>query len=129
MLVPEVIGMSGRSVTGAVGRYGERMAGEHLEKQGMRVIDRNWRTARGEIDIVAVDGECLVVCEVKTRRSGVCGDPFDAVTPLKLARLRRLAAAWLAEHQGFYRDVRIDVVAVHRPSRGPARIEHLRGVS
>jgi len=114
--------------TDAVGAYGERVAARFLADRGMTVLERGWRCGEGEIDIVAVDGECLVVCEVKTRRSLVAGAPLEAVTPAKQARLRRLAAAWLAEHRGGYPDVRIDVVGVVLPRRGRPRVEHLQGV-
>ena len=118
--------------TGAVGAYGERVAVRTLEAAGMTVIDRNWRCRRGEIDIVALDGDCLVVCEVKTRRSTAFGSPVEAVTWRKAARLRRLAACWLAEHPGQVGavvDVRVDVVGVLRPRSGPARVEHLVAVA
>src|SRR3954454_23694004 len=114
--------------TDAVGDYGERVAQRFLLAQGMSVLSRGWRCRYGEIDIVAVDGDCLVVCEVKTRRSVLAGTPLDAVTPKKLARLRRLGAAWLAEHGGGYPEVRIDVVAVLVPRRGGPRVEHVRGL-
>jgi putative endonuclease len=114
--------------TDAVGDYGERLAQRHLVAQGMTLLGGGWRCREGEIDIVALDGDCLVVCEVKTRRSLAAGTPLEAVTPAKLARLRRLAAAWLHEDGGSYRDVRIDVVGVVLPPRGNARVEHVRGV-
>jgi putative endonuclease len=114
--------------TDAVGDYGERLAQRYLVGQGMTLLGRGWRCAEGEIDIVALDGDCLVVCEVKTRRSLAAGTPFDAVTPAKVARLRRLAASWLHDHGGRYRDVRIDVIGVVVPSRGRPSLEHLRGV-
>ncbi len=114
--------------TDAVGDYGERLAERYLAGEGMRLLRRRWRCAEGEIDIVAVDGDCLVVCEVKTRRSLSAGTPLDAVTPAKRARLRRLAAAWLRANGGRYRDVRIDVVGVVVPVRGRPSVEHLRGV-
>jgi putative endonuclease len=114
--------------TDAVGDYGERVAQRFLTDQGMRVLSRGWRCRQGEIDLVAVDGSCLVVCEVKTRRSVRAGSPLDAVTPAKLSRLRKLAAAWLAEHGGGYPEVRIDVVAVLVPRRGGPRVEHVRGL-
>jgi putative endonuclease len=101
--------------TGAVGRYGERVAAAHLAAQGMQLLATNWR--------------CLVVCEVKTRRGSGCGGPLEAVTPVKLGRLRRLAAAWLAQQDRHFAEVRIDVIGVHRPARGPAVVDHLRGVS
>ncbi|MFP5333718.1 MAG: YraN family protein [Actinomycetes bacterium] len=113
----------------ALGRYGERVAVRHLEDAGYAVLARNWRCRHGELDVVAAHGGCLVAVEVKTRRSTAAGHPLEAVTPLKVARLRRLVAVWLAEHPGGrWRDVRIDVVAVLRPARGAAVVEHLRGV-
>lgn len=112
----------------ALGEYGERVAARHLLAQGMTVLERRWRCALGELDIIAVDGDCLVVCEVKTRRSIAAGYPVEAVTPQKLARLRRLAAVWLAAHEGSFPQVRIDVVAVRVPRRGGPVVDHLRGV-
>lgn len=112
----------------AVGRYGEKLAVRYLEMQGFAVIDRRWRCARGEIDVVAVDDGCLVVVEVKTRRSVSAGTPEEAVTAAKLARLRLLAALWLQQQEVSWRDVRIDVVAVLLPRSGASRIEHFRAV-
>jgi len=115
--------------TQAVGRYGERVAVDRLERAGMQVLDRNWRCEEGELDIVALDGGCVVAVEVKTRRSLACGHPFDAVTPVKARRLRGLAARWLREHEQPCVGLRVDVVAVIRPPSGPAVVEHLRGVA
>src|SRR5689334_23085538 len=84
--------------TDAVGAYGERVAVRALEAAGMRVLDRNWRCRRGELDIVALDGRTIVFCEVKTRRTASFGAPAEAVGPAKVRRLRALAAAWLAEN-------------------------------
>jgi putative endonuclease len=112
----------------AVGEYGERVAARHLTEQGMQVLAQGWRCRHGEIDIVALDGDCLVVCEVKARRSMVAGHPLEAVTPAKVARLRRLAAAWLAAQTTSFRSVRIDVVAVSLVPRGAPVVEHLRAV-
>lgn len=116
----------------AVGAYGEQLAARYLMESGMRILDRNWRCDQGEIDIVAMDDTCLVVVEVKTRRSLAFGSPVEAVTAVKAARLRRLAACWLADHRSqvdSVADVRIDVVGVLRPRRGPAQIEHLVAVA
>ncbi|MGL5857419.1 MAG: YraN family protein [Angustibacter sp.] len=122
------------NATRAVGRYGEWIAVRHLESLGFQVLARNWRCELGEIDIVARDGDCLVICEVKTRRSGACGHPLDAITASKAARLRRLAGR-LVEQSGLVEQVglrptrmRIDVVAVLRPPSGPAQVEHVRAV-
>jgi putative endonuclease len=115
-------------VRSAVGRYGEDLAVRYLEERGLRILARNWRCRAGELDIVAVDGDCLVVCEVKTRRSATFGPPQAAVTHKKLARLRRLTAAWLAEQTEGWPSIRLDVVAITRGPSGPATIEHLVGV-
>ncbi|MGN6244591.1 MAG: YraN family protein [Motilibacteraceae bacterium] len=115
--------------TDAVGRYGEDVAVRHLVGAGLVVLERNWRCAAGEIDIVAREGGTLVVCEVKTRRSTAFGPPAAAVTPVKAARLLDLAARWVAARGVRPAAIRIDVVAVLRPDRGPAHVEHLRGVA
>lgn len=112
----------------AVGRYGENVAVAHLLSAGWEVLDRNWRGASGELDIVALHGTELVVVEVKTRSGDGFGHPAEAVTPAKLARLRRLAAQWLAAHDLHPASVRIDVVAVRTSRSGAARVEHLAGV-
>ncbi len=115
-----------------LGDYGERLACRYLTDIGFTIVERNWRCARGEIDIVAVDGSCLVVCEVKTRRSEAFGAPFEAVTPTKAKRLRRLAGLWLAQATQDLRrgdDLRIDVISILRPPGGRVRVEHLRGVA
>ena len=114
--------------TDALGRYGEDLAVRHLAAAGLVVLDRNWRCESGEIDIVAREGRTLVVCEVKTRRTTAFGSPADAVTHAKAARLRRLAMRWVDEHPVRPDEIRIDVVAVLRGPRGPASVEHLRGV-
>lgn len=115
-------------VRDAVGRYGEKLAVRHLELQGFTVLEQRWRCSRGEIDVVAVDDGCLVVVEVKTRRSITAGLPEEAVTRAKLARLRLLTGLWLGQQEVSWRDVRIDVVSVLLPRSGASRIEHLRAV-
>jgi putative endonuclease len=111
----------------AVGRFGEQVAVEHLERAGLRILDRNWRCAEGEIDIVAADGDVLVVCEVKTRSGLGYGDPAEAVIAAKAARLRRLALRWLATHSLSWRELRFDVVTVLRGQRDAPLVRHLRG--
>jgi putative endonuclease len=112
----------------ALGRYGEDVAARHLIASGIVVLERNWRCAAGEIDIVGRDGQVLVICEVKTRRGVGYGSPLEAVTPRKVARLRRLAAQWLSERGVHPSSVRFDVVGVLQPGSGAARVEHVRGV-
>ncbi|WP_407342325.1 YraN family protein [Pengzhenrongella phosphoraccumulans] len=112
----------------AVGHYGERVAASYLVAAGWQVLDRNWRGRDGELDIVALRAQTLVVVEVKTRRGLGFGHPAEAVTPRKLARLRRLTAQWLAAHDVHAVSIRIDVIAVLVPRSGAAQVEHLVGV-
>lgn len=110
-----------------LGRRGEQLAAEHLEAAGLTIVDRNWRCSLGEIDLVARDGDETVFIEVKTRAGLGYGHPLEAITAVKLARLRRLAAAWCEVHGGPHR-IRLDAVAVIAPHRGTVEIEHVRRV-
>ena len=111
-----------------LGRRGEDIAADYLAEGGMQVIERNWRCSQGEIDLVVRDGGELVFVEVKTRSSLGFGHPLEAITMRKLARLRRLAAAWCAAHPGPHGLVRIDAVAVIAPVFGAVVVEHLKRV-
>lgn len=110
-----------------LGLDGEAAASVHLERVGMRIIDRRWRCAHGELDLVAVDGATFVFVEVKTRRGLAYGHPFEAITPAKVRRLRTLAGLWL-EAEGQRGAVRMDAVGIIAPPNGPWRVEHLRGI-
>ncbi|MCA1943082.1 MAG: YraN family protein [Yonghaparkia sp.] len=109
-----------------LGRAGEQVAVDHLTAIGWQIIDRNWRCRQGELDIVARDGATTVVVEVKTRSSVDFGHPLDAITPRKLARLRRLAGEWSAAHPESRR-LRLDVIGVVAGREGTS-LDHLRGV-
>ena len=111
-----------------LGRRGEDLAAQFLAVSGYTIIDRNWRCARGEIDLVARDGGETVFVEVKTRSSTAFGHPFEAITARKLARLRRLAIAWCDAHPYRRGVIRIDAIAVIAPRDSPAQIEHLQRV-
>lgn len=97
-----------------LGRWGEDLAAAWYVQRGYRVLDRNWRTTIGEIDLVVRTGRVVVFAEVKTRRSAAFGVPGLAVGRTKQLRLRRLAARWLAEGGGGrgHHDVRFDVVSI-----------------
>jgi putative endonuclease len=112
----------------ALGAYGETVAARHLVEQGMVVLDRNWRCELGEIDLVLRDGRVLVICEVKTRSSISHGSPVEGVTEQKAARLRRLAARWLADHRLRPDDVRIDIVGVLLHAGAVCTLDHVKGV-
>jgi putative endonuclease len=112
----------------ALGRHGEQAAVAYLSRAGLRILDRNWRCADGEIDIVAADGRSLVICEVKTRSDTRYGTPIEAVSRRKHARLRRLAIRWVVSQGLLFDEIRIDLVGVLRSASGELTIEHVRGV-
>ncbi|WP_117210038.1 YraN family protein [Allorhizocola rhizosphaerae] len=114
-------------VSSALGRWGETLAAQHLVANGMVLLDRNWRSATGEIDIIARDGDTLVFCEVKTRRGNAFGDPAEAVVGPKEQRLRALAGQWLARSGLRAREVRFDVVKIVINGRSGPDIDHVRG--
>jgi len=108
----------------ARGAFGERLVARWYEARGYRVIDRNWRDGgRGELDLVVARDRLIVFCEVKARASDAFGDPLEAIDPRKLARLRRLAAAWLGAHECRGVEIRIDAASVIG-----ARVEVVEGV-
>jgi putative endonuclease len=113
----------------ALGQQGEQLAARFLAEAGLLVIERNWRCKQGEIDIVAVDGRTLVICEVKTRSGLRFGTPLEAITRQKAWRLRKLAVLWVNAHGLIFEAIRIDIVGVLRGAAGEFTIEHVRGVS
>ena len=112
----------------ALGRRGEEIAARFLASRGLAIVERNWRCPQGEIDVIARDGGELVFVEVKTRSSVAFGHPLESITPVKLARLRRLAAAWCDAHPGGHDTIRIDAIAVIAPRVGDVEVEHLERV-
>jgi putative endonuclease len=112
-----------------LGRSGEQLAAEHLERRGFAILARNHRTRWGELDLIAADAQRIVFCEVKTRRVGASG-PFDGLRAAQCRRLRRMAAAWLAEHGDRPRtpELRFDAIGVTIDARGQlVALEHLEG--
>ncbi|MDQ3305421.1 MAG: YraN family protein [Actinomycetota bacterium] len=95
-----------------LGAAGEDLAAAWYEARGYRVLARNWRCREGELDLVVRQGATIVFCEVKARSSLAFGSPLEAVTPNKCRRIRRLAAAWLAQAEGGAAELRFDVAAV-----------------
>ncbi len=111
--------------TSATGRLGEAMARRYLEGEGFRVLRTNFRMAGAEVDIIAEEGDVLVFCEVKYRRTEEFGPPELALTWRKQARVRRGAQAYLAREGIENRACRFDVLALQqRGSR--VDIRHLR---
>lgn len=110
-----------------LGRRGEDLAADYLAGTGLVVLSRNWRCREGEVDLIATDGQRLVVCEVKTRSGTGYGEPSEGVTPAKAARIRRVTAAWLRAYRVGWCEIRFDVLAVLCPQDGPVTVEHLQG--
>jgi putative endonuclease len=112
------------------GRAGEQRAAAHLRARGFDVLDRNWRTAGGEVDVVARRADALVFVEVKTRTTDGFGDPLEAVDARKRARLWRLANAWCAQHPELARGRarRLDVIGITGADPATARLEHVEDV-
>jgi len=109
-----------------LGERGEDAAAAYLERIGMTVVERNWRCAAGEIDIVALDGEVLVFCEVKTRKGVSKGTPEESVTPTKQRRYRRLADAYIQASALQDVAVRFDVITLLVLAEDRALLRHHR---
>ena len=109
------------------GAEGEAAACAYLEQRGYRVLARNARADRVELDIVAERGGVLVFVEVKTRRGSDRGSAAEAVDALKRARIARGARAWLHASERRPRRVRFDVVTCEPDPRGGFRIAHWEG--
>ena len=112
-----------------LGALGEQIAVEHLQRLGLRIIARNWRCRYGELDVIADDGAgTIVFVEVKTRTGDGFGGVEQAVTPLKVRRLRRLAGLWLSGRDEGWAQLRIDVIGVRSGGTGTPEVMHLWGV-
>ena len=109
-----------------LGERGEDAAVAFLERSGFTIVERNWRCQNGEIDIVALDGTVLVLCEVKTRRTVAKGTPEDAVTPAKQRRYGKLAAAYLQASSLENVSVRFDVITLLVIAEDRALLRHFR---
>jgi len=111
-----------------LGRLGEECAARYLAGAGYRLVARNWRCAEGEIDLIVERAGEVVFVEVKTRSGTNFGHPFEAITVAKLARLRRLAAAWCEQAEAWPGRIRVDAIAVIAAAGAEPVVEHLEGV-
>ena len=112
-----------------LGRRGEQVAADHLTRRGFTLVERNYRTRWGELDIVASDGQVLVFCEVKARRlPHRGGHPLEAVHPAKRTQLRKMAGRWLIDRRErpFAAELRFDAIGVSFDCAGALiGIEHI----
>jgi putative endonuclease len=114
-----------------LGRLGEQLATEHLIRRGFQIVERNYRTRWGELDIVAYDGRTLAFCEVKTRRVTTPGrGPLESVHAVKRSKVRKMAGRWLIERtdRPYAHNVRFDAIGVTLDRSGRlVSLEHLEG--
>jgi putative endonuclease len=113
-----------------LGELGEELAAEHLERRGFAVLERNFRTRWGELDIVACDGRTIVFCEVKARRGPGGRDPLESIRHGKRSQVRRMAGRWLVERRDRPRvaELRFDAIGVTVDATGRLlRLDHLEG--
>jgi putative endonuclease len=115
-----------------LGIRGEDVACAELERQGMQILERNWRCQLGEIDIVAAetgtDGLTLVFCEVKCRSGLGFGHPLEAITFAKMRTLRQLAALWMRQHHVKASTIRLDAIGVVLIPGNEPSVTHVRAV-
>ncbi len=111
-----------------LGTQGEAVAAAHLRAAGLTLVERNFRTRYGEVDLVARDGDDVVFIEVKTRRGHGYGDPEESVTRRKRGRLAKTAMHYLQAHGLEQRPWRIDVVGITLHEGAAADINHVRGI-
>lgn len=104
------------------GVRGEEVAARHLRAAGYRILARNWRSGRRELDLIALDGRTVVFVEVKTRGDGP-QHPLEALDRRQRRRLRSAAEAWIHAHPGVGREFRFDLLGV-RLRRGEAPTVH-----
>lgn len=107
------------------GTRGEQIALQYLRELGIEIVETNYRFGRGEIDIIAQDGDVLVFCEVKSRTGEQFGDPEYAITPKKQRKIRRVAEGYLFEREIKQQACRFDVVTIRWLSNKPV-INYIR---
>ena len=97
----------------SLGRRGEQLAAEHVERLGWRIVERNYQTRLGELDLVAIDADTLVFIEVKTCRVGR-RQPWDSLHERKQVQVRRIAGLWFNQRRSkpFFERVRFDGIGV-----------------
>lgn len=123
-------------IVNPIARLGEDKACDYLQKNGFKIIERNFRKGYGEIDIIAIDSssspqeKVLVFIEVKTRKSNSFGSPFEAITPWKLKSVIRLAQFYKLIHPNHPGSMRIDAVSVSLSSNNNVEnIELIKNIS
>lgn len=112
--------------THTLGKSGEEIALRYLKKKKYRIVERNFRFFRGEIDIIAHDQKTLVFIEVKTRKSKSFGLPEESVTPSKQRQIRKIARGFMAQNNLRNTECRFDVISLFINKKGEYKINHIQ---
>ncbi len=107
------------------GRKGEEIAENYLKEKGYSIIKRNFRFGKGEIDIVAKDGDCLVFVEVKSRKNYDFGEPELAITKSKIRQLKKIAEAYFYVNKIEQQQCRFDVITIVGENESDMKINHI----
>ncbi len=113
----------------SLGHLGEALAANYLEKKGYAILERNWRTPYGEIDLIAQVNGVIVFVEVKTRASRSLGPPEISITPRKAEHMRSAAEYYIQQHSEMNNDWRVDVLTILlSKGNSPPLIDHFENV-
>ena len=104
----------------ALGQQGEEIAALYLQEQGYKILERNYRSRYGELDIICHKNGIMVFVEVKTRRSQLFGSPEEAITNSKIQHIKKVAIIYLAENKMAYKEIRFDVITILMQSDEPS---------
>jgi putative endonuclease len=107
-----------------LGKEGERIAEQYLKEKGYKLVERNYRCAAGEVDLIVLDRRVIVFVEVKTRTGHGFGTPLEAVQPRKQRKMMQAAQFFLTQKKLHQRDARFDVVGISWPGQEPM-VEHV----
>jgi putative endonuclease len=113
----------------SLGKHGEAIAAEYLKNKGYSILETNWRSPYGEIDLVANQDGVLTFVEVKTRANKSFGPPEVSITPRKLEHMRKAAECYMQEHLDYINEWQIDAIAIEVRTGGlPPLIVHFENV-
>lgn len=107
-----------------LGKWGEQQAVDYLERKGYRIVARDWKDGHRDLDLVAMDGDTLVIVEVKTRRNNVFGEPEEAVDWRKIRSLS-IAASRFVRLYRINSDIRFDIVSITGDDTGHFNVNHI----
>jgi len=110
-----------------LGDWGEQLAVKYLRKLGYYILEKNWRSREGEIDLIAIDDKTFVFIEVKTRKTATYGYPVESITNRKQEKMIKCIQKYLSQHHGLqHYQIRIDIILIKLDKKGKkARLQHL----